>query len=87
MHAAKIEKSSRLRRVVDYLRGRGRYGATTKDIIRDTGVCAVNSIVSEIRANGIFIDCKCQGVTNMGGRIYRYTLLEGGQRELFKERC
>jgi len=55
MHAANIKKSDRLKRVASLLRDRKEY--TTMDIIKGAGVCAVNSIISELRANGWEIDC------------------------------
>lgn len=59
MHAAHIEHSDRLRRVYALLRdGRPR---TTLDIVREAGVCAVNSIAAELRANGVRIACQRAG--------------------------
>lgn len=84
MHAAKIDKSDRLMRVLEFLHQRGKAGASTREIIREANVCAVNSIVAEIRANGIIVDCECEGTTEAGGRIYRYRVVEPGQRELFR---
>lgn len=43
---------------------------TTRQIIREAGVCAVNSIVAELRANGIVITCR-----NIRRGIFRYTLI------------
>lgn len=55
MHYAKIEKSDRLKRVyARLLQG----PATTLQIIQDSGVCAVNSAIAELRENGIGIECK-----------------------------
>jgi len=34
---------------------------TTRDIIRKARVCAVNSIISEIRDNGFKVECVRQG--------------------------
>lgn len=56
MNSANIEKSERLQRVRDLLSMGNEY--TTMDIIRWAGVCAVNSIVSELRANGYDIQCE-----------------------------
>lgn len=56
MHAAKLEKSNRLQRVLAVL-GNGR-PKTTREIVREADVCAVNSIISELRHNGIPIFCK-----------------------------
>lgn len=71
MHSAKLEKSNRLQRVYEVLQ---RGPKTTLEIIQQAGVCAVNSIISELRDNGIDIDCRCLGVTGDGSRIYQYRL-------------
>ena len=56
MHSAKLKTSKRLQRTLAVLR-RGK--ATTRQIIRKAHVCAVSSIIAELRANGIRIDCRC----------------------------
>lgn len=55
MKAANIETSPRLQRVDNLLANGGEF--TTLEIIAHCGVCAVNSIVSELRANGRDISC------------------------------
>lgn len=70
MHNAKLENSERLQRVLRFLSdGRPR---STREIIHGAGVCAVNSIISELRANGLEITCRCAD-----GRqgIYEYILV------------
>ena len=59
MNAASIEKSARLGRVLDLLSQGGEF--TTLDIIRQAEVCAVNSIVAELRCNGFEINCQRRG--------------------------
>ena len=59
MNAASIEKSARLGRVLDLLLQGGEY--STLDIIKQANVCAVNSIVAELRQNGIDINCQRRG--------------------------
>jgi hypothetical protein len=59
MNAASIEKSARLGRVLDLLSQGGEF--TTLDIIRQAEVCAVNSIVAELRCNGFDITCQRRG--------------------------
>jgi len=55
MHAARLEKSPRLQRVLDLLlTGRD---LTTLDIVVEARVCAVNSCIAELRANGYDIRC------------------------------
>lgn len=59
MHAARLDKSDRLRRVLDLLSdGKPR---STRDIVEGAHVCAVNSCVAELRANGHAIACQRQG--------------------------
>ncbi len=59
MHSASLQKSERLTRVLDLLRvGKE---LSTLDIIEKAHVCAVNSIISELRQNGINISCKRKG--------------------------
>ena len=56
MNAANLTKSDRLQRVFKLLSGGGEF--TTLEIIQKAGVCAVNSIISELRHNGYQIDCQ-----------------------------
>jgi predicted transcriptional regulator len=56
MNAANMNKSERLQRVYKLLSGGGEY--TTLEIIQNAGVCAVNSIISELRQNGYQINCE-----------------------------
>jgi predicted transcriptional regulator len=56
MNAANLTKSDRLQRVFKLLSGGGEF--TTLEIIQRAGVCAVNSIISELRQNGYQIDCQ-----------------------------
>ncbi len=56
MHYARIESSPRLQRVLALLSdGRPR---TTREIVIEGNVCAVNSIIAELRANGFDIECR-----------------------------
>ena len=59
MNAASIENSDRLNRVLELLSQGGEF--TTLDIIKQANVCAVNSIISELRQNGFDIDCHRRG--------------------------
>lgn len=59
MNNARIDRSPRLQRVRDLLLDGRKY--STLEIIRYANVCAVNSIVAELRANGFQIDCKRNG--------------------------
>ena len=55
-HAASIANSPRLQRVADLLADGNEH--TTMEIIQSAGVCAVNSIVDELRDNGYTIHCR-----------------------------
>ncbi|WP_305042402.1 hypothetical protein [Geoalkalibacter sp.] len=59
MNAARIERSPRLQRV-DRLLDDGQWHSTM-DIVQAARVCAVNSIVAELRYNGRLIDCERRG--------------------------
>lgn len=56
MNAAKLDKSDRLKRV-DRLLSDG-LAHSTMAIIMFADVCAVNSIIAELRANGMAISCQ-----------------------------
>lgn len=69
MHYAKFKNSDRLRRVYDLLL-LGPH--TTRQIVQEANVCAVNSIIAELKANGYPIRCKC-----LRRGVFEYSLLEG----------
>lgn len=79
MHAARIEDSPRLQKVLEFLRHKR--AATTFEIIQGCNVCAVNSIIAELRANGYNVTCSA--VPKQRG-VYRYELIEGDQLSLFR---
>ena len=56
MNSARLSKSPRLQRVFNVLLDGHEH--TTRDLIRRANVCAVNSIASELRSNGIIINCE-----------------------------
>ena len=56
MKHANIHNSDRLQRVLAVLMDRKAH--TTRDLIRKANVCAVNSCIAELRANGIQIECE-----------------------------
>lgn len=66
MHSANVETSSRLQAVHNVLKDGKSH--STLDLIRESGMCAINSIISELRRNGIGVKCE------RDGRIYRYSL-------------
>lgn len=72
IHAAKIENSKRLQRVLAFLRERGDRGATTMEILRYRNVCT--PCINELRANGVRIDTIPEGKTEDGSAVYRYVI-------------
>ena len=68
MNDAKVDRSARLRRVLAVLEdGRGH---STLEIATAARVCAVNSCIAELRANGYEIGCRREG------DVWRYRLGE-----------
>ena len=59
MNAARLGHSDRLQRVKRFLSDHKPH--STLEIVKKANVCAVNSIVSELRANGLPIQCQRRG--------------------------
>ena len=71
MHAASLERSPRLRRALELLSdGRER---STLEIIAGARVCAVNSVIAELRQGGLNIFCRQDRETS-GERVWLYRL-------------
>lgn len=70
MHAARVERSARLRRVLEALRP-GLW-ISSLDLAREARTVAPGTCVSELRANGYRIDCR-QG-SGPEGRVWEYRL-------------
>lgn len=75
MHAARLDKSGRLQRVLAALLAAGPAGITTRDLSRQAEVYAAGTYVSELRANGVRVACECERMTEGGARVYRYRLV------------
>ena len=73
MNAARLDRSPRLQRVLDCLQRGGWW--TTRQLIQYATVCAVNSCIAELRANGIPVESDV--IYRGGRRIWRYRLAEG----------
>ena len=73
MHAAKLEKSARLSRVYRLLSAGGEH--STREIGDRAKVCAVSSIISELRDNGADIRCRLIVRQSTGQRFYLYRLV------------
>lgn len=77
MNSANWRESPRLRRVLAALR-RADGELTTREIMVEADVCAVNSCIAELRDNGFDIRCRQQVVG--GRRLWLYRL--AGQQEI-----
>lgn len=75
LHYAKLSTSPRLQSVLEYLDQCGTMGATTRSIIQHCEVCAVSSIIAELRANGLQIQCEDLGLNMNRQRVFKYQLL------------
>lgn|GEM_PF-2532327 len=75
MHNASLKNSIRLQKVYNSLLSGPK---TTRELINLTGCCAINSIMSELKADGISYRCEYLGKTPDGNKIYQYSL-EGRQ--------
>lgn len=70
MHAAPLD-SPRLQRVLAVLQDGKEH--STRDLVVRAHVCAVNSIVAELRAHGFDVQCRVS-VGADGGRVWLYQL-------------
>lgn len=75
MHAARLSHSPRLQRTLAALEAR-RGWMSTRTLLRRANICAVNSVVAELRENGVAIECE-QRVTKSGARRWFYRLADG----------
>lgn len=73
MHAARIAQSPRLQRALRALQARGGW-MTTRQLIRAANICAVNSVIAELRANGAEIETR-QQLLREGARRFSYRLI------------
>lgn len=80
MHAARIERSPRLQRVLELLSDGAWH--STLEIVQAARVCAVNSCIAELRDNGLAIACR-QDRRRDGTRIWLYRLEIAVQPDLF----
>ena len=72
MHAARLDRSPRLRRVHALLADG--VERSTLEIMRGANVCAVNSCVAELRANGAEIVCRQEVDRDTGLRLFLYRM-------------
>ena len=70
IRAANLKSSDRLGRVCRYLQDGKWHG--TWEIIHACDVCAVNTVIAELRENGLRIETRCKG---LGQYQYRLSSL------------
>lgn len=71
--SAKLESSARLQRVLRLLIEERHRWLTTRTVMRRAHVCAVNTVIAELRDQGCEIECKV-AVLQGGGRRWSYRL-------------
>ena len=76
MHAAKIERSPRLQRVLQILSDGREH--STREIVMNAEVMAVNACVAELRHNGCTITCRQTRSPVTGRPVFRYRLVDRG---------
>lgn len=59
MHYARLEASPRLQRLLAVLRRGGWW--STRALVTEADVCAINTAIDELRANAIAIETRCTG--------------------------
>jgi hypothetical protein len=68
-HYANLDNSPRLQKLLMHLSDGNAH--STLDIVHNTGLCAINSGISELRCNDIPVTCKC-----VARGIFTYQLTE-----------
>ncbi len=85
MNNAKLKTSPRLKRVAAFLSDGKEH--STMEIALSARVCAVNSIVSELRVNGLEISCR-RSRGQEREPIWLYKMSRAQQQEVeYVERC
>ena len=75
MHAASVERSQRLKRVLEFLESRGERGATSLELANEARTVAPGTCISELRHQGYSI--RCEQVKLGDKRVWRYWLTKG----------
>ena len=73
MKHRKLATNANLQRVMRVLR-EAKGPISTMELIREARICAVNSVIAELRENGAEITCK--QVVEDGKRRWEYTLMK-----------
>jgi len=73
MHHARLSESLRLQRALRVLEERFGQWVTTRTLVRKANICAVNSVVAELRENGCRIECEQRSKDGQRRFFYRLT--------------
>lgn len=74
-HAANVDHSSRLQRVLRVLHEAGTSGVTSRDLMLKANVVAPGTCISELRRSRYVIDCDLKSIYEDGTKVYSYKLL------------
>ena len=75
MHKATLKGSETLRRLLAFLQARGEVGATSIELTQALDLVAVATWVSQLRHNGVNVDCQYERTTETGRRVHRYRVV------------
>ena len=75
MNAARLKTSKRLQRTLKVLREAKGVELTTRQLMRRANICAVNSVIAELRANGCEITTRRE--VHAGAPRFFYKLIKG----------
>jgi len=70
MHYSSLKKSDRLKKAFNLLRDKKVH--TSIELHEVTGSISISSIVSELRRNGLIIDCWLGHIQPNGSKVYYY---------------
>lgn len=73
MKHAKLETSERLQRALRVLQA-AKGWVSTRTLIRQAQICAVNSVIAELRENGAVIETRATTCSKTGRRLWQYRL-------------
>ena len=80
MNSARLASSPRLRRTLMLFEHEKRW-LTTRQIVRGASVCAVSSVIAELRCNGCVIECSRRTVGGVSRHGYELVSAPKGWRD------
>lgn len=79
MNHADLATSPRLQRALAVLRARRGRWTSTRTLLREANICAVNSVVAELRENGVRIECEQRTQKGLHRRRWFYRIKDEGK--------